>query len=729
MAVVDADNMSLGNHAFCKKDYGSAAESYSQALESDSSTCVMEVLQKRCHCYFEAGDYPSALQDANTCIERDPDNIIGYILGGTILAKMKQFENAMGYYKRGLEIDPKNAKINDNLKQLQDDILYSYGNMGDNSTQSTLQMSSQEPYPDDDKLQKEEMEILREWNVLEFPSITVCSSDPKLAEQELSRAKEMLKAGNLEEVITRVVTAVQHDTASFDLWREAASLLHKAGNLKLALQFINVIPEDFRNNEVWRLGGKILAELGIPVTAEHWFRHAIKRNRKDDESQMLFQNVRVKRLYDPLIGGAPVQVQFTQLGRTLIAKEERKPGQILFQDSPVVLSQTLDSMTIPACGHCAKCLMRPEHYFESELLLTDIELKEAVKRYWPIRDQIYCYHCDRMKYCSEKCRDESWEKYHKVICNSNNRYSEALYKVCDEYSTVASMGSKVWSGVWNASYSPMLMAHIWASIICEASRLAEASGNPKPTQAQWALSQAPYRRFIAYGSFSQTKIIPKMFKIMQDMFHNLSEGLSYAITEREFDGRYFQATCNAQAFSDSNPPFKSFVNAIRKNRKYKRIESLCIVEPREATFAGLFPLHACLNHSCVNNIEVLDGMVDGKPGVTVRALMNIKPGDELFTTYIDTQMPKRERRAWLFRAYNFWCSCPRCKFEGDDARTCTHCSKTAEEKKCFPACGKCRRAWYCSTTCQKAAWKKGHKQICNANQSMKSNSSNPILKL
>ncbi|KAK3579490.1 hypothetical protein CHS0354_028308 [Potamilus streckersoni] len=686
MAVVDADIVSLGNHAFCKKDYGSAAEYYSQALESDLRTCVTEVLKKRCHCYFETGDYPSALQDANTCLERDPDDVVGYIWGGKILTKMKQFENALGYYKKGLEIDPKNAKINDNLKRLQEEILYSYGKMGENMTYSTLKMSSQEAYPGDDQLAQEEMEILKEWKVLEFPSITVRSSDPKLAEQELSRAKEMLKTGNMEEVNKRVVAAIEQDTTSFDLWREVASLLHKAGNLKHALQFVNVIPEDFRSNEAWKLGGKILAELGIPITAENWLRQAIKRNTEDDESMLLFQNVRVKRLYDPLICGAPVQVQFTKLGRSLIAKEERKSGQTFFQDCPVILSQTLDSVAIPACGHCAKCLMRPEHYFESELLLTDNELKEAVKRYWPIREIIYCSHCDRMKYCSEKCKNESWKKYHKVICSSNNGYSDALYKVCDEYSTVASLGSKMWSGVWNASYSPMIMAHIWASIICEASRLAEASGNLKPTDAQWALSQAPYRRFIAYGSSSQTKIIPKMFKIMQDIFHNLSEGRRYTITEREFDGRYFQATCNVQAFSDFNPPFKSFINAIRTNRKYKRIESLCTEEPREATFAGLFPLHACLNHSCINNVEVLDGMVDGKPGVTVRARMNVKPGDELFTTYIDSRMPKRERRAWLFRAYNFWCNCLRCEFEGDDPRTCTHCYKMTEEKECYPTC-------------------------------------------
>lgn len=41
------------------------------------------------------------------------------------------------------------------------------------------------------------------------------------------------------------------------------------------------------------------------------------------------------------------------------------------------------------------------------------------------------------------------------------------------------------------------------------------------------------------------------------------------------------------------------------------------------------------------------------------------------------------------RGYNFWCQCPRCKFEGDDPDKCTECGKEAksDEKEKYP--GKC----------------------------------------
>ena len=143
-------------------------------------------------------------------------------------------------------------------------------------------------------------------------------------------------------------------------------------------------------------------------------------------------------------------------------------------------------------------------------------------------------------------------------------------------------------------------------------------------------------------------------------------------------------------------------------------------DPDDAMFAGMFPLHACMNHSCFNNVEVLDG----HPGVLVRAKLPIKKGDEIFTTYINTTLSRRERRAWLFRGYNFWCHCPRCNFEGDGPEVCTQCGKKATDdgKEKYPGCGKCHRAWYCSTGCQKTAWKKGHKKICSTQHSVTSSS-------
>ena len=79
-------------------------------------------------------------------------------------------------------------------------------------------------------------------------------------------------------------------------------------------------------------------------------------------------------------------------------------------------------------------------------------------------------------------------------------------------------------------------------------------------------------------------------------------------------------------------------------------------------------------------------VLDGHPGVLVRARRPIKKGEELFTTYINTRLARKERRAWLFRGYNFWCQCKRCEFEGDGPEQCTQCGKSAkdEDKEKYP---------------------------------------------
>ena len=50
----------------------------------------------------------------------------------------------------------------------------------------------------------------------------------------------------------------------------------------------------------------------------------------------------------------------------------------------------------------------------------------------------------------------------------------------------------------------------------------------------------------------------------------------------------------------------------------------------EGDFAGVFPVHACLNHSCANNAFVCDGKtVDGRPGCHVKAKRDITAGEEV----------------------------------------------------------------------------------------------------
>ena len=75
--------------------------------------------------------------------------------------------------------------------------------------------------------------------------------------------------------------------------------------------------------------GKILVSLWLPVTAELWLRKAtVTSGKKDVEAAVLFQKVRVRRLYGPLTEDFPVAVDFTKYGRAVVATEDVKAGEV-----------------------------------------------------------------------------------------------------------------------------------------------------------------------------------------------------------------------------------------------------------------------------------------------------------------------------------------------------------------------------------------------------------------
>ena len=78
---------------------------------------------------------------------------------------------------------------------------------------------------------------------------------------------------------------------------------------------------------------------------------------------------------------------------------------------------------------------------------------------------------------------------------------------------------------------------------------------------------------------------------------------------------------------------------------------------------GLFPLLACLNHSCRPNCAyVFDTVNGGKMGV--RALEAIGAGEELFVHYTNLLVSREVRREELRVSKYFDCVCRRCEGEG-----------------------------------------------------------------
>lgn len=704
------DGEKLPSTVNCKTDLST----YNDILKSkiDVETRIL-TLQKRSECYLSLGDIEHAIEDAMEVIKYSPDITEGYMLHGKALTKANRFEDALMAFRRGLEIDPNDKVITESLREMQKTIVSSYEKKekGKDMSYNAVNLCSQEPYPGDDELAEYEREIIELKGYSKLPSVYCGMPDPDLALKYLQLARKENRAGNLTTALKSYEVSLEKDPLNFDTWTEKAAILQKTERFGEAFQCVSAVPAECRSSDVWKLGGSILSELDLPVTAESWLRRATQLSqRKDVEAATLFQKIRVHRLYDPLTKGTKVRIDFTEYGRAVVAKEDVKAGDIIFHDQPAVFAQLLQNMDVLACPNCAKSLMSAQDYFGSSVLKKNKTLRVAVDKYWPRINRVPCTGCNEETYCSEKCREEAWSTYHEPLCPSVNSKAHILYDLCK---TIRERIKDNDQSIWCGSFSPFMMARIWASIACHAKKLAKESGHTVPSQAQWALAKTPYRRFIAYGVTGVAKSYSAIHQVMRDVFNAAPDGMSCDVSMRDFEGRYFQLACNVQCFSDGRNPLHCFLKSIVNQPQYAHLSDL--VDPDnvpEANFAGVFPVQACFNHSCANLAEVMDGVSNGRPGVQIRARFDVKAGNEIFTTYIDTSIMRRQRRALLFQGYNFWCNCQRCQFEGDGPEMCANCEANAPEGKQFPACGKCRRIWYCSSKCQKTSWKAGHKIIC-----------------
>jgi len=86
------------------------------------------------------------------------------------------------------------------------------------------------------------------------------------------------------------------------------------------------------------------------------------------------------------------------------------------------------------------------------------------------------------------------------------------------------------------------------------------------------------------------------------------------------------------------------------------MNSSAIFNDDEPIGAGLFSNLSLLNHSCCPNINIKhQGNV-----VQVKANKNIEVGEEIFNSYIDTTLPKNERKKILLSQFEFECKCSLC---------------------------------------------------------------------
>lgn len=113
-----ADWKEKGNTFLKNKEYEEALKCYTEAVQADPADHIH--YSNRSVCFYNMGNFEKALEDADECIKIKPDWGKGYLRKGMAEMKADKLEESVVSYKKGLELDPNNQQLKDNLQEAED---------------------------------------------------------------------------------------------------------------------------------------------------------------------------------------------------------------------------------------------------------------------------------------------------------------------------------------------------------------------------------------------------------------------------------------------------------------------------------------------------------------------------------------------------------------------------------------------------------------------------------
>lgn len=75
---------------------------------------------------------------------------------------------------------------------------------------------------------------------------------------------------------------------------------------------------------------------------------------------------------------------------------------------------------------------------------------------------------------------------------------------------------------------------------------------------------------------------------------------------------------------------------------------------------GMYLVHSHINHNCHPNVSIDYPQRNSQYKLTVRAIRDIRKGEQLYETYVNPRWNKDTRQTYLDKSYLFTCQCDRC---------------------------------------------------------------------
>jgi len=318
-------------------------------------------------------------------------------------------------------------------------------------------------------------------------------------------------------------------------------------------------------------------------------------------------------------------------GRLLIAKEDIPPGEILIVETPyssIVLPEYYNS-------HCQSCYMR-------------------------VKAPIPCWFCAKVRFCSDICRVEAWERFHKVECQQLDLILDStLGKMA-----MLSMRILTSSGKIYLDYIIQKLAEEE-----EGRKGLQDSNRRLAFNEEEVYDAADYRTIYSLVTNARQRGVGDLFKralmalyllrILEatPFFYNGgSDPRNVKLADKVAMGavllRHLQnLPCNAHEVSEME--LLGGGGGGSTGSSSSSSSTAC-----NEIGAAVFGCLSLLNHSCDPNVVRHYYSCNG----VVRSIRTIKKGEELLDNYgyHYAVMPKEERQRKLYNQYYFRCDCLAC---------------------------------------------------------------------
>ncbi|KAJ8660171.1 hypothetical protein O0I10_004030 [Lichtheimia ornata] len=288
-------------------------------------------------------------------------------------------------------------------------------------------------------------------------------------------------------------------------------------------------------------------------------------------------------------------------GKGLFAARDIAANETIFEETPFMYFPPMEGFNLirdgNACGLCAKPFLR-----QSRLAAR-------------------CSHCDTV-YCTKQCKSLAWESFHQLECTRLNPAMSTFMNFCEGES-------------WTA---PMAVSRMYAHMI-----LAHQKGNLESVKGH-------------YDAFATVNQAERQAKETEWIF------MEHVTRELWTKAR----TLLSKAYNP--PPKKCKINVPLPEAFAKELFE------DEDTFlnylgkfninnqnGGMYLVQSHMNHSCWPNVAIEYPGRMSQYKLAVRALRDIKAGDQLCETYVNPRWDKETRTNYLDKSYMFKCQCERCE--------------------------------------------------------------------